>query len=965
MASPPPLSQGVPRPSRFPPAVGPALRRLLWGLLGGLAILAANSLYLSSVTLLEWATGRTYQNYFYLCMVLVHLGLGLLLVVPTTVFVAAHLVAARQRPNRRARQVGYALLVALVALLVSGLLLMRLGPLELKSSGGRQVVYWLHLGAPLAALWMYWLHRLAGPPIAWRLGLGYLAGVAALVLAALSLHSLDPRRWNTVGPAEGEQYFRPSLARTSSGEFIPSQTLMMDHYCQECHQDAYQGWFHSAHRFSSFNNPMYLASVRETRAVMLERNGNVQGSRFCAGCHDPVPFFSGAFDDPKFDDIHHPTAQAGITCTVCHAITHVNSSRGNADFTIEEPLHYPWAGHEQPFLAALNRQLVKAKPAFHKKTFLKPLHRTAEFCGACHKVHLPGELTDYKPWLRGQNHYDSYLLSGVSGHGARSFYYPPAAQTNCNGCHMPAVASADFGARLLPGTDRPSIHQHLFLGANTALPYLRGEPPTVAVHQKFLEGTVRVDLFGLRGGEAIDGPLTAPLRPQLPELKPGESYVLEVVLRTLKLGHHFTQGTADSNEVWLEIEVRDGDRLLAQSGARDSSGAVDPWSHFVNAFVLDRHGRRIDRRNAQDIFVPLYDHQIPPGAGQVVHYALRVPPDARGPITIDARLNFRKFDQFYLKYVLDQVTRPDDRPVRDNGSRDPANDLPITVIASDRVVLPVQGGSQSVPDSAPAAEPLWQRWNDFGIGLLLDGQTVGGQGDLRQSADAFAMVESLGRADGPLNLARVYLADGRLDDAAEALARAVQAEPPAPPWTVAWLSGMIHKQRGDLEEAEQNFLRALEYQDDDTRRRGFDFSRDYVVRNELGQARFERAKAARRQQDSAAVERWLRLAVESFEQTLAEDSENLTAHFNLALIFQQLGEEKRAERHRALHETYRIDDNAREQAVTRARLANRAADHASQRVVIYPLLAPGESPGPAQVAPRIEPPAAAPPAAGH
>ena len=31
-------------------------------------------------------------------------------------------------------------------------------------------------------------------------------------------------------------------------------------------------------------------------------DGNVQGSRFCAGCHDPVPFFSGAFDDPKFDD---------------------------------------------------------------------------------------------------------------------------------------------------------------------------------------------------------------------------------------------------------------------------------------------------------------------------------------------------------------------------------------------------------------------------------------------------------------------------------------------------------------------------------------------------------------------------------------------------------------------------------------------------------------------------------------
>ena len=67
---------------------------------------------------------------------------------------------------------------------------------------------------------------------------------------------------------------------------------------------------------------------------------------------------------------------------------------------------------------------------------LKPLQKTTEFCGACHKGHLPTELTDYK-WLRGQNHYDSFWLSGVSGHNVESFYYPPKAEENCNACHMP------------------------------------------------------------------------------------------------------------------------------------------------------------------------------------------------------------------------------------------------------------------------------------------------------------------------------------------------------------------------------------------------------------------------------------------------------------------------------------------------------------------------------------------------
>src|SRR5436309_17162 len=80
-----------------------------------------------------------------------------------------------------------------------------------------------------------------------------------------------------------------------------ARTMMMDDYCIKCHPDAYNGWFHSAHHFSSFNNKPYLFSVQETRRVALARDGSVKASRWCAGCHDAVPFLSGAFDDPNFD----------------------------------------------------------------------------------------------------------------------------------------------------------------------------------------------------------------------------------------------------------------------------------------------------------------------------------------------------------------------------------------------------------------------------------------------------------------------------------------------------------------------------------------------------------------------------------------------------------------------------------------------------------------------------------------
>lgn len=216
-----------------------------------------------------------------------------------------------------------------------------------------------------------------------------------------------------------------------------------------------------------------------------------------------MPFFSGAFDDPKFDMLKHPTSQAGITCTVCHAITHVNSTQGNADYTIEEPIHYPFATSKNDILQWVNNQLVKAKPSFHKKTFLKPLHKTAEFCSTCHKVNLPFTLNHYKEWLRGQNHYDSWLLSGVSGHGARSFYYPPKAQTECNGCHMPLKESSDFGAKYVDDSGKLKTHNHFFPSANTGINWLTNNDSAIEAHKTFMKGIMRVDVFGVRAGAAL------------------------------------------------------------------------------------------------------------------------------------------------------------------------------------------------------------------------------------------------------------------------------------------------------------------------------------------------------------------------------------------------------------------------------------------------------------------------------
>jgi len=929
-------SMSRPVNQRHKPVIGPRLHRLLTLVFALFAVLAANAAYLVVITV----AGTRYQDWFYLMMFLAHLVLGLAFIIPVVVFGVIHVMNARRNPNRRAMRVGYALLTTACLVLLTGLILTRVDifglRFEVNDPVARSSAYWIHVLGPLVAAWLFVLHRLAGKPIRWRIARIWVAVAAVFAVLMLAFHAQDPRAWNVAGPASGEEYFYPSLARTSTGLFIPAQVLDNDDYCAECHGDLHDGWSHSVHRFSSFNNPPYAFSVGDTRRALMAREGSVRASRFCAGCHDPVPFFSGAFDDSRFDDPDYDlasdsTAQAGITCTVCHSISHINSVRGNADYTITEPVHYPFAFSDHQFLRWLNRQLIKAKPEFHKATFLKPLHRTPEFCGACHKVHLPPELNGYK-WLRGQNHYDSFRLSGVSGFGVTSFYYPDEAESGCNGCHMPLTESEDFAAKVFeddPDAElfgKRAIHDHQFSAANTAIPHLVQDEleradEAVAAHSDFNRGVLRLDLFALRADGRVDGELSAPLRPEVPVLEAGRTYLLEAVIRTMKMGHFFTEGTADSNEVWLDITATSGDRLIGKSGGLDPvDRSVDPWSHFVNAFVLDREGRRVDRRNAQDIFVALYNHQIPPGAADTVHFLFAIPANVTEPIRVDAALRYRKFDTEYMRLV--------------SGDEAYVNDLPIMTMAEDSLTFPVAGrGHQVSVQVSPIAE--WERWNDYGIGLLRKG---GGRAQLRQAAEAFAEVERLGRPDGALNLARAYLNEGLIQShAPEALSRAAASDPPAQPWSLLWFGAQVSLRNGDYENAVNSLRDLLRGGFVEAVGRGFDFSRDERVLNTLAGALYQLALT----EPDGERRRLLDEARDLYLRSLDLDPEGLAAHYGLARVFRALDESDKARLHADLYGYYKTDDNARDRAVAAARRRYPAANHAAESVVIYDLRGPG------------------------
>ena len=238
---------------------------------------------------------------------------------------------------------------------------------------------------------------------------------------------------------------------------------------------------------------------------------------------------------------------------------------------------------------------------------------------------------------------------------------------------MNTVPSLDFGARDFDGKGEED-HDHLFLGANTGLAAILGNPQVVEAHSKFLsDRKVRVDIFALREG-GIDGAFLGPLRPEVPTLEPEKPYLVEVVVRTLGLGHPFSQGTADSNEIWVELIAKAGDRVIGRSGAWTPTGG-STCSHFISVYMLDRNGHRIDRRNPQDIFVPLYNKQIPPGRARSSTSGSTSPRRRRG------RSRSRRRS---LPEVRSQVSRHHLR--QGEGPR-----IPIVVMARDLVQLPVRG----------------------------------------------------------------------------------------------------------------------------------------------------------------------------------------------------------------------------------------------------------------------------------
>ena len=722
------------------------------------------------------------------------------------------------------------------------------------------------------------------------------------------------------GPASP---FYPSSADTTSTAIIPANFFLTSDTCGRCHKEIYEEWRSSMHHFSSFNNQWYRKSIE-----YMQDTVGTRPSKWCAGCHDHAVFFNGRFDRPIREQISTPEAQAGLSCTSCHSITKVHGTMGQGGFEIEYPPLHDLAASTNPLFRTLHDTLTELAPTPHRETFLKPFHReqTSEFCSACHKVHLDVPVNSYR-WLRGFNEYDNWQASGVSGEGARSFYYPAAPQ-GCGTCHMPLVPSSD------PAAKNGQIHSHRFAAANTAVPFVNGDTAQLDAVESFLKDRqVTLDVFGIVraatparqanaradtelapastfgvgeeslavfAGRAVPtspAPMVVPLGKAPAAVRRGETVRLEVVARTRKVGHFFPAGTVDAYDVWIDIEATDEKgRTILRSGALEGgTGAVDPGAHFYRSLQLDAHGNRIDKRNAWATRSLAYVKLIPPGAADTIHYRLDIPPDAGDTITITARLRYRKFAWWTTQWSYAGVRDPADPTPQwaagyddgrwvftgdtsgVSGAMKTIPQLPIVDMATASATLHVlPRNTAPPPDEALDGSDARERWNDYGIGLLL-------QGDIKGAEAAFAKVTEIepGYADGWVNIGRAMVQEGDMERAEVFLRKALAIDPSLA--KTHFFLGFALKTLGRYDEALTHLRRAAAA-----------YPRDRVVLNQAGRILFLQG----RYRDAAA----------EFRKVIAIDPEDLQAHYNLMLCYQGLGDESGRARERILYERFKADE---------------------------------------------------------
>ncbi len=639
--------------------------------------------------------------------VLWHTAIGVLMTVPVGWYLVRHWLMRYRGRFSHYQFLGYLTAVLTIALFVSGFVLTWQSAMATRISYTWDQVHvvtgFVFIFAVLAHTIMLWIRRTNAPEAVAamsRAKRSFLTQVGGITAVALLVHAgsvglYSAPEINNEFPADyswkfgKDRPFAPSLVQTASNWAYDPTTMSGSRGCGSsgCHSDILEEWEPSAHRYSSSD-----VAFQAVQKLMLDDVG-AEATRYCAGCHDPIALLSGN-KNVNVEGLTSVGADEGISCTICHTITQTDV-RGNADYTVAQVARYVGETAKGELNKWVSDFLIRAYPQQHKESFARPLYKTAEFCGACHKQFIDEEVNQIG-WVQLQNQYDNWRKS-------RWYTEGDATKTvTCRECHMPLNDSTDPAAGDEGDYNRVPTdgkhRSHRFLAANQVIPilmdlpggaehvrlteaWLRGEIEIPEIEEKWTAGPViRLDLFNDK--ESV---------------KPGEQVDLRVVITNNKTGHGFPTGPLDIIRSWVELTVKDEKgTIVHQSGQLDETGMMAKDAMVFKAEGIDRYGNDIDRHNLWEMVGARFKRALFPGQSDSETYSFACPgmvapaveepgeetqempfaaPDAPGELYVSAVIKYQKADAAFLDKLFGSNA----------GIR-----TPITEMASDSLVIRVE-----------------------------------------------------------------------------------------------------------------------------------------------------------------------------------------------------------------------------------------------------------------------------------
>ena len=647
--------------------------------------------------------------------------------------------------------------------------------------------------------------------------------------------------------------FLPSNAATDTGEFLDPSTIPTAAYCAHCHQAAHAQWRQSAHA-NSFRAPWYQTNVK-----LLMNTKGVEFARHCEGCHNPIALLSGSMT--KGVEQKRKTDDDGVTCAVCHSMRKADTrvtQRGTGSYVMGQPaVMVDEAG--QPIVGKVPDAEILAHLDRHSKAVMQDYYRTPEFCSACHKAALPAQLNDYK-WQRAIFLSDEWQLSSFAKRSPLPFYVKDSVST-CQTCHMTREKLAITGPESRDaGAKDGTLVSHRWLGANTLLPTYYKYDDQLAKTIAFLKADVfNVDVFAIqKRGEAKP---YGPLGQAKFKIAAGDDLTVTVVVQNKGAAHSHVPEQRDMYESWLEFQVIDAKgNVIEHSGFLKPDGALDEHAHSFTNRLINAKGTLNAHHEVWNNRVVAYNNTVQSGRSQVVRYEFTVPSDAVGPLKVTAQINYRRFNQTFIDWAMNTRHYPE----------------PVVAMAGRTRTIDLGENGPTPPDAKDNKE--WMRWNNYGVGLL-DAQQYA------ESADAFEHVAKLRGeyADAQTNIALANFQWERYDQAREALARALKLAPGNS--RALYYLALVERNQGDLDAATVDLRQVLTK---------FPLSRD--AHRELGFSYYQQHKY----QEARA----------EYEAVQGIDPDDLSAHYNLAILYRRLAMKAEAAKEAAAFADQKDDPTA-------------------------------------------------------